>query len=176
VPAVSVVWDWTGPGVYPLLLNLNADLGGSGTSFVAATRTTVTVTETDDSDAPDDTADTADADRPAGITMLWPLSSSATAGAGQVGDAPEPNATCTCPTSHWPRSCGPKDDSAPCCRRTAQRPPESDDLKEATCIAIDPDLLETVSRMSEGYRVGEAPSPVQEPVRLRDRWAGNRTR
>lgn len=163
-----------GPGVYPLLLNLNADLGGSGTSFVAATRTTVTVTETDGSDAPDDTADPDDTDRPAGITMLWPLSSSATAGAGQVGDAPEPN-DLYLPDESLAEELRPEGRLSTLLSTYRSAAAGSDDLQEATCIAIDPDLLETVSRMSEGYRVGEAPSPVEEPVRLRDRWTSNRT-
>lgn len=160
-----------GPGVYPLLLNLNADLGGSGTSFVAATRTTVTVTE----DAPDDPADDPDAARPAGITMLWPLSSSATAGAGQVGDAPEPSQLYL-PDESLAEELRPEGRLGTLLSTYRSAAAESDDLKEATCIAIDPDLLETVARMSTGYRVGEAPSPVQEPVRLRDRWAGGGAR
>ncbi|AHW65645.1 Putative secreted protein [Corynebacterium glyciniphilum AJ 3170] len=162
-----------GPGVYPLLLNLNADLGGSGTSFVAATRTTVTVTETEGSDNtgnPDETA----TGRPAGITMLWPLSSSATAGAGQVGDAPEPNELYL-PDESLAEELQPEGRLSTLLSTYRSAAADSDDLQEATCIAIDPDLLETVSRMSGGYRVGEAPSPVEEPVRLRDRWTTNRT-
>jgi hypothetical protein len=158
-----------GPGVYPLLLNLNADLGGSGTSFVAATRTTVTVT-----DAPADPTDPGTA-RPAGITMLWPLSSSATAGAGQVGDAPEPSQLYL-PDESLAEELRPEGRLSTLLSTYRSAAAESDDLKEATCIAIDPDLLETVSRMSAGYRVGEPPSPVQEPVRLRDRWAGGGAR
>ncbi len=157
-----------GPGVYPLLLNLNADLGGTGTSFVAATRSTVTVTGSGDTD------ETADTDRPTGMTMLWPLSSSATAGAGQVGDAPEPNELYL-PDESLAEELQPEGRLSTLLSAYRSAAAESDDLREATCIAVDPDLLETVSRMSAGYRVGEAPSPVEDPVRLRDRWTSNRS-
>lgn len=157
-----------GPGVYPLLLNLNADLGGSGTSFVAATRTTVTVTEDGTG-----TTDGPDAGRPAGITMLWPLSSSATAGAAQVGDAPEPSELYL-PDESLAEELRPEGRLGTLLSTYRAAAAESDELKEATCVAVDPDLLETVSRMSGGYRVGEAPSPVEEPVRLRDRWTEGR--
>ncbi|MDO4909146.1 MAG: hypothetical protein Q3962_04760 [Corynebacterium sp.] len=44
-------------------------------------------------------------------------------------------------------------------------------LSQATCIAIDPDLLNTVSRMSRGYFVdNQRPNPVSQPLRLRDSW------
>ncbi|MGP9723149.1 hypothetical protein ACT3SZ_03920 [Corynebacterium sp. AOP40-9SA-29] len=156
-----------GPGVYPLLLNLNADLGDAGTSFVAATRTTVTVTG-------ENAENNEDAERPSGLTVLWPLSSSATVSAGQVGDAPEPNELYL-PDESLAEELQPEGRLSALVSSYRTAASESDDLRQATCIAIDPDLLETVSRMSQGYRVGEAPSPVEEPVRLRDRWSQNRS-
>lgn len=153
----------TGPGVYPLMLNLNADLNGAGTSFVAATRSTVTVsgetgTEPDSEDDP-------------GITMLWPLSSSNTVSAGQVGDAPDPS-TLYLSDESLADELGPEGRLTGLLSsyRSAVNSPGGAELREATCLAIDPDLLETVDRMSGGYRVGSVPSPVEEPVRLRDRW------
>lgn len=175
-----------GPGVYPLLLNLNADHGEEGTSFVAAARSTVTVRDPEDTEETEDTEDTGntgdpatgtdDPARPSGLTVLWPLSSQSTVTPGQVGDAPEPSELYL------------SDDSlagelAPEGRlrtllssyRDALSGPGGDELQQATCIAVDPDLLETVDRMSGGYRVADtAPSPVEEPVRLRDRWSGDR--
>lgn len=157
-----------GPGVYPLLLNLNADLGEAGTSFVAATRTTVTVT----GDA-DDPADPAGTDsRPPGMTMLWPLASAAAPATGQVGDAPDPNELyLPDETLAGELSTGGRLDALLSSWRTAANTPGSEELTEATCLAVDPDLLETVERMASGYRVAATPpSPVEEPVRLRDRW------
>lgn len=151
------------PGVYPLLLNLNADLGDAGTSFVAATRTTVTVRGEEDNEA---------AERPSGLSVLWPLSSAATVSAGQVGDAPEPNELYL-PDESLAEELQPEGRLSALLSSYRTAAGDSDDLRQATCIAIDPDLLETVSRMSQGYRVGEAPSPVEEPVRLRDRWTQN---
>lgn len=164
------------PGVYPLLLNLNADLGDAGTSFVAATRTTVTVSgESENADNNEDNEDNEvndTAERPSGLTVLWPLSSAATVSAGQVGDAPEPNELYL-PDESLAEELQPEGRLSALVSSYRTAAGDSDDLRQATCIAIDPDLLETVSRMSQGYRVGEAPSPVEEPVRLRDRWTQN---
>jgi hypothetical protein len=179
-----------GPGVYPLLLNLNATHGENDTSFMAGARSTVTVRDTDGTDDTDDTEDTdsADADdaentedtadtgetpdRPSGLTVLWPLSSKATTTPGQVGDAPEPNELYLQDDS-LAEELGPDGRLTTLLSsyRDALDGDGGDELREATCIAIDPDLLETVNRMTDGYRVAEAaPSPVEEPVRLRDRW------
>ena len=43
----------------------------------------------------------------------------------------------------------------------------------ATCVALDPALLDTVDRMQHGYTVDdERPAVVEEPKRLRDSWGG----
>ena len=47
--------------------------------------------------------------------------------------------------------------------------PKRDQLKQAACLALDPQLVETVDRMSRGYSVAaERPSPVAHTTRLRD--------
>ena len=38
------------------------------------------------------------------------------------------------------------------------------------CVALDPGLVHTVERMTEGYTVGERPSVVKKRQRLRDSW------
>ncbi|QNH96805.1 hypothetical protein [Corynebacterium anserum] len=49
--------------------------------------------------------------------------------------------------------------------------PGGDAIRKASCLAIDPELLDTVSRMANGYQVGQQrPSPVEEQKRLRDSW------
>lgn len=156
----------TDSGVYPVMLNLNADYGEDGTSFLAAARTTVTVR--DDGDDQNGT----DNSRPSGLTMLWPLSSATSATPGQVGDAPDPN-TLYLPdeTLAEELATGGRLSTLLTSYRDALSGTGGNELREASCIAIDPDLLETVDRMTGGYRVAdEAPSPVEEPVRLRDRW------
>ncbi|MGX0630646.1 uncharacterized protein DUF6049 [Corynebacterium afermentans] len=43
----------------------------------------------------------------------------------------------------------------------------------ATCVALDPALIDTVERMQHGYTVDdERPAVVEEPKRLRDSWGG----
>ncbi|WP_069202903.1 DUF6049 family protein [Corynebacterium ureicelerivorans] len=52
----------------------------------------------------------------------------------------------------------------------ATRAPE---VGYATCVALDPALIDTVDRMTAGYTVDdERPAVVEEPKRLRDSWGG----
>ena len=157
----------SGAGVHPLLFNLNGSLGDADISYLAGARTTLTVTEDTDTD---NQVDEDSGDSAPGLTVLWPLSSASVAVAGQVGDAPDPSElylpdeTLAGELSEGGRLRGLLD---------TWRDATDDDttVKASTCLAIDPDLLETVDRMTDGYRVGASvPSPVQEPTRLRDRW------
>lgn len=48
--------------------------------------------------------------------------------------------------------------------------------REATCLAVDPALLDTVERMSQGYTVDDdRPSPGLNRKRLRDSWGNDDT-
>lgn len=164
----------TTPGVHPLLFNLNGNLGDADTSFLAGARTTVTV----DPDATDPDAadpDAAGGGTTPGITVLWPLSSTAVATAGQVGDAPDPaklylpDETLAGELSEGGRLRGLLDTW-----RDASG--SGSPVRTSLCLAVDPDLLETVERMTHGYRVGTVvPAPVENPTRLRDSW-GHRDR
>ncbi|MGO3186015.1 hypothetical protein [Corynebacterium variabile] len=159
----------SGAGVHPLLFNLNGSLGDADISYLAGARTTLTVTEDTDTDT-DNQVDEDSGDSAPGLTVLWPLSSASVAVAGQVGDAPDPSElylpdeTLAGELSEGGRLRGLLD--------TWRDATDGDTtVKASTCLAIDPDLLETVDRMTDGYRVGATvPSPVQEPTRLRDRW------
>lgn len=52
----------------------------------------------------------------------------------------------------------------------ATRAPE---VGYATCVALDPALIDTVDRMTAGYTIDdERPAAVEEPKRLRDSWGG----
>ena len=52
----------------------------------------------------------------------------------------------------------------------ATRAPE---VGYATCVALDPALIDTVDRMTAGYTIDdERPAVVEEPKRLRDSWGG----
>lgn len=160
----------SGAGVHPLLFNLNGSLGDADTSYLAGARTTLTVTDerTDDTDDRQEDEETTP-----GLTVLWPLSSASVAVAGQVGDAPDPSElylpdeTLAGELSEGGRLRGLLDTW----RDATGGGAGGEAVKASTCLAIDPDLLETVDRMTDGYRVGTSvPSPVEEPTRLRDRW------
>lgn len=50
----------------------------------------------------------------------------------------------------------------------------NEQLARATCLAIDPQLVDALDRMADGYIVAaERPSPVSQKQRLRDSWADN---
>ena len=49
--------------------------------------------------------------------------------------------------------------------------PAGPGLRQSTCVAVDPELIQTVDRMVDGYSVGDRrPSPVESSTRLRDSW------
>lgn len=173
----------TGDGVHPLLFNFNGTSGDAGTAYLASARSTLTVTGADsdsaDSDAGSAGTDRDDRDgrdgRTPGLTVLWPLSSAAVATAGQVGDAPDPaelylpDETLAKELSAGGRLRGLLDTWRDAVADSAGA--SGDRVRTATCLAVDPDLLETVDRMTDGYKVApDVPSPVQAPTRLRDRW------
>lgn len=152
------------PGAYPLLFSLsgqdtnpeNPEQGG--TQYLAVARTTLSVG-----------ASTRKEDQPSTpVTVVYPLAGPTYMAAGQTGDAPKRRPAfvtkdvLAAEVGKGGRLRGLLD---------AYREAKSSKLKQATCIAIDPELLDTVNRLAEGYFVGErTPDPVEEPQRLRDSW------
>jgi hypothetical protein len=159
-------------GVYPLLVNLNGNLGGDGSSYLSGARTTLTVRDDsagsagssdDKSDSTDSTAGSAP------FTLLWPLAARTTVTPAQVGDAPDP-ATLYLSDDSLAGELG-EGGRLRDLLDTYRDAVADHRVDEATCLAVDPALLQTVQRMTRGYRVAaQAPSPVKEPTRLRDRW------
>lgn len=152
------------PGAYPLLFSLSGqdtnpeDPGQGSAQYLAVARTTLSVG-----------ASTRKEDQPSTpVTVVYPLAGQTYMAAGQTGDAPKRRPAfvtkdvLAAEVGKGGRLRGLLD---------AYREAESTKLKQATCIAIDPELLDTVNRLAEGYYVGErAPDPVEEPQRLRDSW------
>lgn len=171
LPGLGII----GAGVHPVLFNLNGMLGDGDISFLAGARTTVSI---DDDATTTDAATGADAPAAPGLTVLWPLSSASVAVAGEVGDAPKPSQlylpdeTLATELSTGGRLRGLLDTWRDATRSSSSSSDSSATrIRNATCLAIDPDLLETVNRMKGGYRVGSVvPSPVDSPTRLRDSW------
>lgn len=152
------------PGAYPLLFSLSGQDTNpespeqGGAQYLAVARTTLSVG-----------ASTRKEDQPSTpVTVVYPLAGPTYMAAGQTGDAPKRRPAfvtkdvLAAEVGKGGRLRGLLD---------AYREAKSSKLKQATCIAIDPDLLDTVNRLAEGYFVGErTPDPVEEPQRLRDSW------
>lgn len=152
------------PGAYPLLFSLSGQDTNpespeqGGAQYLAVARTTLSVG-----------ASTRKEDQPSTpVTVVYPLAGPTYMAAGQTGDAPKRRPAfvtkdvLAAEVGKGGRLRGLLD---------AYREAKSSKLKQATCIAIDPELLDTVNRLAEGYFVGErTPDPVEEPQRLRDSW------
>lgn len=152
------------PGAYPLLFSLsgldtNPEASGQeSTQYLAVARTTLSVRASKRKEEQPSTP----------VTVVYPLAGQTYMAAGQTGDAPKRRPAfvtkdvLAAEVAKGGRLRGLLD---------AYREAKSTKLKQATCIAIDPELLDTVNRLAEGYFVGErTPDPVEEPQRLRDSW------
>lgn len=106
------------------------------------------------------------------LTFLWPIGGETHATPGAVGDAPEPAELYLSEDSLGEQlKEGGRLRTLLDSYRTALDSPQGTKIREASCLAIDPDLLQTVERMAGGYRVGgRVPKPVEERKRLRDSW------
>lgn len=169
-------------GTYPLMFALGgtpgaadgADGGGEAageqgaqaTELLAVTRATAVVTPEENKEEEGSGASGTP------LTFLWPLGSETHATPGVVGDAPEPAELYLSEDSLGEQlKEGGRLRTLLDSYRTALDGPQGTKIREASCLAIDPDLLQTVERMAGGYRVGgSAPKPVEERKRLRDSW------
>lgn len=151
----------TEPGTYPLLVNLNGQIGGAIVSYLHSSRVLLEIPP--ETEAPK---------TPVGFTMLWPLSADTGLVAGETGEAPGRSPLIL----HDERLAselidGGRLDQLVDDAIAATTDPNNTSLRESLCIAIDPELLDVVERMSHGYSVGsERPSPVAQKKRLRDSW------
>ena len=152
------------PGAYPLLFSLSGqdtdpeDPSQGGVQYLAVARTTLSVG-----------ASTRKKEQPSTpVTVVYPLAGQTYMAPGLTGDAPKRRPAfvtkdvLAAEVAKGGRLRGLLD---------AYREAKSKRLKQATCIAIDPELLDTVNRLAEGYMMGErTPDPVEKPQRLRDSW------
>ena len=115
--------------------------------------------------------DTRDGIRAPELTALYPVTADTHILPGETGEAPEDPPLVLSSDSL-------AGELAPDGRLTklvdqyieATRAPE---VGYATCVALDPALIDTVDRMTAGYTVDdERPAVVEEPKRLRDSWGG----
>ena len=188
----------TNEGVYPLLINVNGRPGEDIDRLLGETRTLLPVQRvaeqdsadgdrnedgskpadnqsgnTDQSQGSEDPANKDSAfDNKVPFSLVWPVADAVNILSGETGDAPQrPELILTNDSLADSLRPGGHLDTMLTTLEKAFAAPGGEQLRAATCIAIDPDTLDTVARMSEGYFVGdERPSPVEETTRLRDSW------
>ncbi len=111
-------------------------------------------------------AEDAEQDTPAGLSMLYPISAPVDIVPGETGEAP--NRPPLILSSEQLA-----DQIAPGGRldQLVDTYTDFDGTHQATCLAIDPALLDTVDRMTQGYTVDDdRPTAETKRKRLRDSW------
>lgn len=187
------------PGAYPLLFSVQARGGSSDGDLGAVARTTATVVRGSAGAAEASPGTTARAGSsaptagpgapqapgtlappptdpntpaPTPLTFLWPLAAETHRVAGATGSAPERAPLYLSEDSLATElAAGGRLRSLLDAYRDSIAGPAGAQMKAASCLAIDPELLDTVDAMTRGYLVGpRVPSPVTEQKRLRDSW------
>lgn len=154
------------PGSHPIMFALSGTVQGPeqqqpAPQLAAVARTTLHVASDKEDEQP-----------PSNLTFLWPLAAETNVLGGGMGSAPT-RAPLYLRNEELAGELGEGGrlrvllDTY----REAIDGPQGSEIKQASCLAIDPELLDTVERMTGGYRVGTTrPAPVEEPKRLRDSW------
>ncbi|AYF74649.1 hypothetical protein D7D52_13120 [Nocardia yunnanensis] len=163
--------DITAPGVYPLLLNVNGQPDYGGQARLDDARFLLPVLGVPGGDAkapaaPATPAAPAVPDTPVATTMLWPLADRPRLVAGQPG-SPDGQALLTDDDLAGSLAQGGRLDQLLSALESVLKPDSGRDknLVNALCLAIDPDLLITVSDMTTDYRVLASPSDPDGPTR-----------
>ena len=154
----------TEPGVYPLLVNVNGTPAGGSPARLDDARVLLPVLEPPrvggppgvDDDAEDSTSGPAGGLDPAPVplTLIWPLASAPTRVAAVPG-AEDPDPVVRLSDDSLPRELA-EDGRLTGLVRAAEGAfggPGGQQLRRATCLAIDPDLLGTVAEIADGRAV-----------------------
>lgn len=172
----------TEPGVYPLLVNVNGTPSGGVPARLDDARTLLPVLDAPDpagqepppNDDDDDEPGTLPSARPQPVplTMLWPLAAPPTRIAHVPGaDGPDPVVALS--DGSLLRDLTDEGRLTGLVRAAEQAfsSPGGEELRKATCVAVDPELLGTVSEMADGRPVvidpggePEDPGEVEDPA------------
>ncbi len=185
-------------GVYPVLVNANGRPGDDIDQFLAETRMLVPVDSSlDDADADAEGSDGsgdgegsragtdgADGRRegrdgsadPAPVSLVWPLAADIPLVPGETGEAPvRPELILSGESLASEMQAGGRLDVLLGALESELAGEDGPALRESTCVAVDPELLDVADRMRDGYRIGgERPSPVEDSTRLRDSWGSGK--
>ncbi|WP_235747506.1 DUF6049 family protein [Nocardia coffeae] len=168
---VTASLDIPGPGVYPLLLNVNGTPAYGGQARLDDARFLLPVlglpSPAGDSDQKSAQSVSAPTDAPVATTMLWPLADRPRLVAGIPGSV-NGKALLTDDELAGELATGGRLDQLLGALESAVHPDSagtSANVASALCLAVDPDLLLTVSDMTNGYRVLASPSDPDGPTR-----------
>ncbi|QNG21594.1 glycoprotein [Rhodococcus triatomae] len=148
----------TDPGVYPLLVNVNGtpDYGGAARLDDARFLLPVLGVPGSGPDAPPVPPDTTS---PVALTMLWPLADEPRLAAGLPGSVTEQVRLVDDDLSRSLDSGGRLDGLLGALEyATRDGTDRGRSVRDSTCIAVDPDLLITVTNMTRGYLVVDDPT------------------
>lgn len=177
--------DITEAGTFPLLINANGQPADDIDRLLAETRALLPVTDPQDAgDKPEppagDETDNDETDNsnaptrrdPVPFSLIWPISQPVPVVGGETGDAPSsPNLILTDNSLAESLERGGRLDGLLTSLEKGFAGPDGERLRESTCIAIDPETLDAISRMTRDYWIGTSrPSPVESSPRLRDSW------
>ena len=109
---------------------------------------------------------------PAGLTVVYPLTAPVDIVPGETGEAPNRSPLILSSEQLTEQIApGGRLDQLLDTYAEAATGEEGEAVKAATCLALDPALVDTVTRMSKGYSVNDdRPAPGQQRQRLRDSW------
>ncbi|WP_024801426.1 DUF6049 family protein [Nocardia sp. BMG51109] len=166
--------DITDPGVYPLLLNVNGEPAYGNQARLDDARFLLPVlglppTSTDAEDAGAQSVP-ATTDSPVATSLIWPLADRPRRVGGIPGSV-DGQELLTDDELAGELAPGGRLDQLLSALESTLRPTAGRDtrsapgLSDAICLAVDPDLLLTVSDMTEGYRVLASPSDPDGPTR-----------
>lgn len=170
---ITASLDITQPGIYPLLLNVNGTPSYGGQARLDDARFLLPVlglpSLPNDSDQKPSGSQPVPAptDAPVATTMLWPLADRPRLVAGIPGSVTG-KALLTDDELAGELATGGRLDQLLGALESAVRPDTArtgPNVANALCLAIDPDLLITVSDMTTGYRVLASPSDPDGPTR-----------
>lgn len=162
--------DLTAPGIYPLLLNVNGEPAYGNQARLDDARFLLPVlglpAVADAKQTAPPPVPAAPEAPPVATTMIWPLADRPRLVAGIPGSA-EGQALLTDDDLAASLTAGGRLDQLLSAVESAVKPEGGRDrnLSAALCLAIDPDLLITVSDMITGYRVLASPSDPDGPTR-----------
>ncbi|MEJ5928493.1 hypothetical protein WG915_07670 [Corynebacterium sp. H128] len=145
------------PGVYPLLINLNGQLGAGGQQYLTSQRTLFQVGDLPKAKEQSTTP----------VSMLIPVTGLTNILPGETGEAPN-DPPLVLQSEQFAQDLGPDG-------RLTQLLQAYETNNSSSCLAVDPEVAATAERMSHGYQVAEGrKNPVARKPRLRDSW-GSKT-